>query len=75
MENDGADFVPSGEIDGGNGADALAVEDDIFRADAVASSESVPGGVDVGVKIFFRGFTAGDSVAGIIVAEYVAVDL
>lgn len=44
-------FIPRPQIDGWDGANALSVEDDVFRADAVLGAEVVPRGVDVGVQI------------------------
>lgn len=74
VQDDRADLVARGEVDRGHGADALAVEDDVLRADAVARAERVPRGVDVRVEVLLGRLAARDPVSRVIVAEYVAVD-
>lgn len=74
MQDHGSHFVSGRQIDGGHGADALAVQYDIFGAYAVAGPKRLPGGVYVRVQITFARLTVADAVTGIIVAEYVTVD-
>ena len=51
MEDDGPHLVPTGEVDSGDGPDALTVEDDVLRRDAQPRAQSVPGGLDISVQI------------------------
>ena len=74
MEDDGADLVPGGQVDGGHGADALAVQDDVLRGNAVLGAKVVPGRVHVGVQVLLARLAGARAVAGVIVAEDVAVD-
>ena len=74
VEDDGANLVPAGEVHGGDGADTLAVEDDVLRRDSQPRAESVPGRLYVGVQILLWGFSFRHPVATVVVAEDVAVD-
>ena len=53
----------------------LSVEDDVLGADAVLCAQEVPRGLDVRVQVLLRGAPAGRAVPGVVVAEYVAVDV
>ena len=66
--------VPRGQVHGRHGPDALSVQDDILGADAELGPHGVPRRLDVGVQVLLARPTAGHPVAGIVVAEDVAVD-
>lgn len=74
MQDDRADLVSRREVDRGHGADALPVEYNVLRTDAVSGSQRVPRGVDVRVEVLLGRLAARDPVTRVIVAEYVAVD-
>jgi hypothetical protein len=75
VQDDRTDLKLRGQVDGGHCANALPVEDDVFGTDAVLCAQKVPGGLDVRVEVLFRRPTGRCAVAGIIVAEDVAVDV
>lgn len=73
MQDDRADLVSRSEVDCGHSADALAVEYYVLRTDAVTCTQRVPRGVDIGVEILLGRLATRHPVAGVIVAEYIAV--
>ncbi len=74
MEDDSPNLVPRGQVNRRHGSDALPVEDDVFRWNAVLGTERVPRTLNVGVKILFRGFAGAGPVPGVVVTEDIAVD-
>ena len=74
MEDHGADLVLGGEVHGGHGADALAVEDDVLGRDSQPSPHRVPSGLDVRVQVLLRRLALAHAVPTVVVAEDVAVD-
>ena len=74
MEDAGTHLEPTGEVDGGDGADALAVEDDVLWADAELGAHGVPRRLDVRVQVLLARLAARHPVAAVVVAEDVAVD-
>lgn len=74
MQDDRADLVSRREVHRRHGTDALAVQYNILRTDAVSGAQRVPRGVDVRVQVLLGRLPARDPVSRVIVAEYVAVD-
>lgn len=74
MKDYGPHLVSGRQVDGGHGADALAVQYDVLGADAVGGPQRLPSGVNVRVQVPLAGLAVADAVPGIVVAEYVAVD-
>lgn len=73
MQDDRADLVSRREVDRGHGTDALSVQNNVLRTDAVAGAQRVPRGVDIRVEVLLRRLAARDPVTRIVVTEYVAV--
>jgi len=52
----------------------LAVQYNVFGADAIGGPQRLPSGVNVRIQVPLGRLALADAVAGIVVAEYVAVD-
>ena len=74
MKDDGAHFISGGQVHCGHRADALTVQDYVFRRNAILRPQEGPRRVDVGVEVLLGGLPAAGAVAGVVVAEDVAVD-
>ena len=74
MENDSPDLIPRGQVNRRHCSDALPVQDDVFRRNAVLGTECVPCTLNVGVKILFGSFAGAGPVPGVVVTEDIAVD-
>ena len=67
MEDDGPHLVPAGQVHRGDGADTLAVQDDVLGRDAESSAQRVPGRLYIGVEVLLRRLSAGHPVPTVVV--------
>ena len=74
MKDHGADLVLGGEVHGGHGADALAVEDNVLGGNSQPGPHRVPSGLNVRVQVLLRRLALAHAVSTVVVAEDVAVD-
>jgi len=74
MKDHGSHFISRCQVNSGHGTNALAVQYNVFGTDAVGGPQCLPSGVNVRIQVPLGRLTLADAVAGIVVAEYVAVD-
>lgn len=74
MENNRSHLIATGQVDSGNGSNALAIQNDVLRTDSISCSQCMPCSVNICVEILLGRFASAGSISGIIVTEDVAVD-
>ena len=67
MEDDGPHLVPAGQVHCGDGANTLAVQDDVLWRDAESGAQRLPGRLYISVEVLLGGLPARHPIAAVVV--------
>lgn len=74
VKDHSSDLISCCQVYGGHCPYALAIQNNVFRADAVPGTKSQPCCIDIRVEIFLRWFSWTCTITRIVITENIAID-